>query len=167
MATGRGNKLVGQTGEYLVAAELSRRGYIATTFTGNVPDYDIIASNEHGKHISVQVKASRSSSWQFGDISRYCRIDFKGRHQIVGRPERCPVQRLVVVFVVINAKREDRFYILKWTALRNLLIKHHRTFLAEHGGKRPKKWESLHCAIMEKALKHHLNKWDVIDKNLK
>jgi len=38
MATGRSNKLVGQTGEYLVAAELSRRGYIATTFTGNVPD---------------------------------------------------------------------------------------------------------------------------------
>ena len=44
MATGRSNKLVGQTGEYLVAAELSRRGLIATTFTGNVPHYDIIAS---------------------------------------------------------------------------------------------------------------------------
>ena len=37
MGKGRHNKLVGQTGEYLVAAELSRRGYIATTFTGNVP----------------------------------------------------------------------------------------------------------------------------------
>ena len=46
MATGRSNKLVGQTGEYLVAAELSRRGHIATTFTGNVPHYDIIASDE-------------------------------------------------------------------------------------------------------------------------
>ena len=44
MTTGRNNKLVGQTGEYLVAAELSRRGLIATTFTGNVPYYDIIAS---------------------------------------------------------------------------------------------------------------------------
>ena len=59
MASGRSNKLVGQTGEYLVAAELSRRGMIATTFTGNVPYYDIIASNEDGKHVSVQVKASR------------------------------------------------------------------------------------------------------------
>jgi hypothetical protein len=39
MATGRSNKLVGQTGEYLIAAELSRRGLIATTFTGNVPHY--------------------------------------------------------------------------------------------------------------------------------
>jgi Holliday junction resolvase-like predicted endonuclease len=69
--TGRNNKLVGQTGEYLVAAELSRLGYIATTFTGNVPDYDIIASNKMGKHVSVQVKTSSGSSWQFGDISRY------------------------------------------------------------------------------------------------
>jgi len=116
MATGRSNKLVGQTGEYLVAAELSRRGYIATTFTSNVPDYDIIASNENGKHVSVQVKASRSSSWQFGDIFRYCRISFKGKRQIVGRPQKCPVQRLVVVFVIIGgAKRDDRFYILTWT----------------------------------------------------
>lgn len=49
MATGRSNKLVGQTGEYLVAAELSRRGFIATTFTGNVPHYDIIASDETGR----------------------------------------------------------------------------------------------------------------------
>jgi hypothetical protein len=43
MATGRSNYLTKQTGEYLVAAELSRRGFIATTFTGNVPHYDIVA----------------------------------------------------------------------------------------------------------------------------
>jgi len=167
MGTGRNNKLVGQTGEYLVAAELSRRGYIATTFTGNVPDYDIIASNENGKHVSVQVKASRSSSWQFGDISRYCRMSFKDRHQIVGRPKRCPVRRLVVVFVVIGAKHEDSFYILTWTALRNLLIKHHRAFLAAHGGKRPKKWDSLHCALLGNVLTPHLDKWDVVRRCLK
>ena len=65
MATGRSKKIVGQTGEYLVAAELSRRGLIATTFTGNVPHYDIIASDETGRHVSVQVKSSRSASWQF------------------------------------------------------------------------------------------------------
>jgi hypothetical protein len=53
MATGRSRKIVGQTGEYLVAAELSRRGLIATTFTGNVPNYDIIASDETGRHVSI------------------------------------------------------------------------------------------------------------------
>jgi hypothetical protein len=42
-ATGRSNYLTKQTGEYLVAAASSRRGFIATTFTGNVPHYDIAA----------------------------------------------------------------------------------------------------------------------------
>ena len=74
MATGRSNKLVGQTGEYLVAAELSRRGLIATTFTGNVPHYDVLASDEIGRYVSVQVKASRRSSWQFSDIRQFCEI---------------------------------------------------------------------------------------------
>ncbi len=167
MATGRSNKLVGQTGEYLVAAELSRRGYIATTFTGNVPDYDIIASNKKGKHVSVQVKASSGSSWQFGDVSRYFQIIFKGKHQIVGRPRKCPVHRLVVVFVAIDAKGDDRFYILTWSALRNLLMNGHKAYLASHGGMRPKKWESLHGAIMENVLETHLNKWDVVKKCLR
>jgi hypothetical protein len=31
---------VGQAGEYLLAAELSQRGLIANTFTGNVPHRD-------------------------------------------------------------------------------------------------------------------------------
>ena len=76
MAKGRSNKFVGQTNEYLVAAELSRRGLIATTFTGNVPPYDIIASDESGRHVSVQVKASRGTSWQFGNITLYDNIKF-------------------------------------------------------------------------------------------
>lgn len=167
MATGRSNKLVGQTGEYLVAAELSRRGYIATTFTGNVPDYDIIASNERGQHVSVQVKASSGSSWQFGDVSRFFQISFKGKRQIVGQPKKCPVQRLVVVFVSIDEQRNDRFYILTWRALRDLLMSGHKAYLGSHDGMRPKKWNSLHGAVLEKALKPHLNKWKVIEKCLR
>ncbi len=51
--SGRATKLTGQVGEYLVAAELARRGLIATTFTGNVPHYDIIASDERGRHVGL------------------------------------------------------------------------------------------------------------------
>ncbi|WP_151891987.1 MULTISPECIES: hypothetical protein [unclassified Halomonas] len=53
MTKGRSNKLVGATGEYLVAAELSRRELIATTFTGNVPHYDIVASDENGQQLLI------------------------------------------------------------------------------------------------------------------
>jgi hypothetical protein len=167
MATGRSNKVVGQTGEYLVAAELSRLGYIATTFTGNVPEYDIIASNEHGKHVSIQVKASSGSSWQFGDVSRYFEITFEGRRQIAGRIKKCPIQRLVVIFVAVRGKGNDQFYILSARALRSLLLKHHTAYLAAHGGMRPKKWDSMHCAILGDVLEPHVDKWDVVKKYLK
>src|SRR2546430_17233872 len=61
MATGRSNYLTKQTGEYLVAAELSRRWFIATTFTGNVPHYDIVGGDERGGHALVQVKQSQET----------------------------------------------------------------------------------------------------------
>ena len=166
MATGRSNKLVGQTGEYLVAAELSRRGFIATTFTGNVPHYDIIASDETGRHVSIQVKSSRGSSWQFGDITQFCDIQFKGKKQIVGKVKRSPVQRLVVVFVVINTDRVDRYYVLTWRSLRDLIVKGHKDYLSRHGGMRAQRWDSLHCAISEKTLTHYQDRWDIIHVNL-
>jgi hypothetical protein len=167
MATGRSNKLVGQTGEYLVAAELSRRGLIATTFTGNVPHYDIIASDENGRHVSVQVKASRSASWQFGNITNYCEIKFKGKRQIVGEMIDIPVNRLIVVFVKIEEDGNDRFYILQWKKLCRLLVNGHKEFLAKHNGIRPQNPDSLHCAISEKTLLPYRDKWDIIEKNLK
>ena len=166
MATGRSNKLVGQTGEYLVAAQLSRRGLIATTFTGNVPNYDIIASNEDGKHVSVQVKASRVSSWQFADITKFCDISFKGKHQIVGKLKRCPVRRLVVIFVMIDVNGADRYYILTWRKLRSLIVKNHRDYLARYGGMRAQRWDSLHAAIQEKTLKPYRDKWSIVERNL-
>lgn len=168
MATGRSNKLVGQAGEYLVAAELSRRGLIATTFTGNVPDYDIIASDGQGRHVSVQVKAGRGGSWQFGDITRYCDITFKGRRQVVGKPKRCPVRRLVVVFVRLGGdSRDDRFYVLPWTRLRDLLVRHHATFLQRHCGVRPVRWDSLHSAISEDMLQPYRDCWRTVTRSLR
>ncbi len=167
MATGRSNKLVGQTGEYLIAAELSRRGLIATTFTGNVPHYDIIASDEAGRHVSVQVKASRGSTWQFGNITQYCDIMFDGKRQIIGDFKPCPVLRLIVTFVKIVDEGNDRFYILPWGRLRDLLVAHHKAFLARHDWIRPKKWDSLHCAIEEDTLRPYQNKWDTIENSLK
>jgi len=167
MATGRSNKLVGQTGEYLVAAELSRRGLIATTFTGNVPHYDIIASDETGRHVSVQVKASRGNSWQFGDITHYCDITFKEHRQFVGKLKPCPVRRLVVVFVALGKERDDRFYILTWQRLRDLLTRHHVAYLRKHGGVRPRQWKSLHSAVAEKMLLPYRDQWKTIERNLR
>jgi len=167
MPSGRSNKLVGATGEYLVAAELSRRGLIATTFTGNVPHYDIIASDETGRHVSVQVKASSSASWMFGDLSCFFEIKFKGKRQSVGSPKRCPVKGLIVVFVAIGHDRSDRFYVLTWRQLRDLVKTSHASYLAKHKGVRPKKWDSRHGAIVEKQLARYKDRWSVLKKSLR
>jgi hypothetical protein len=55
--------LVGVAGEYLVAGELSLRGYIASITLRNSRGIDIIASNSEGtKSISVQVKTNSSGT---------------------------------------------------------------------------------------------------------
>jgi hypothetical protein len=167
MSTGCSSKLVGQTGEYLVAAKLSRRGFIATTFTGNVPHYDIIASDESGRHVSVQVKASRGASWQFGNMTLYCDITFDGTRQVLGKKKPCPVRGLVMVFVRISEDGNDRFYILTWEDLQDILITHHKTYLAKHSGTRPKKWDSLHCAIAESDLEPYRDQWETIENSLR
>jgi hypothetical protein len=166
MFRGRSNTIVGQTGEYLVAAELSRRGQICTTFTSNVPHYDIIASNEAGKHVSVQVKASKSGSWQFSKVTDYCEITFKDQCQTVGKFKDCPVENLVVDFVNVMNDRNDRYYVLNWNDLRYVLVKNHKDYLKKHDGVRPKNHDSLHVGLKEEHLSPYIEKWEVIESKL-
>ncbi|WOR13287.1 hypothetical protein [Vibrio cholerae] len=56
----------GIAGEYFVAAELSRRGYLCSVTLKNTKGVDILVSNEDSsKLIGVQVKTNNSSrkSW--------------------------------------------------------------------------------------------------------
>lgn len=167
MGTGRQNKLVGQTGEYLVASELSRRGLIATTFTGNVPHYDIIASTESGHHISIQVKTIRGLNWQFARVDQFVEVKFDKQAQIVGECLPPPVINLTFVLVKLGSYGSDKFYICTWTELSEIISKHHSEYLAKHNGVRPKRWDSLHTAITEKHVSQFENRWELIDELLK
>ena len=54
--------LCGVSGEYFVAAELSRQGYIASITLRNTKGIDILASNaDASKSASIQVKTNRGS----------------------------------------------------------------------------------------------------------
>ena len=83
MATGRQVQLTKQVGEYLVAAELSRRELLTATFAGNVPDYDIVATGGKGQTALVQVKAIAGPSWQF-DIRRFADVRCQAGAQTMG-----------------------------------------------------------------------------------
>lgn len=165
MATGRANLLTKQLGEYLVAAELCRRGFIATTFTGNVPHYDIIASNATGKHQAIQVKAIRGGAWQF-DSRAFVDIRLAGTKQVIGRATDAPYPDLVCVFVRLRGQGADEFYILTWRDLQQVAIEAHRRYLDDHGGVRPKKFDSFHMAIRPEMLKEYRDRWDVLDRQL-
>jgi hypothetical protein len=52
--------LCGVAGEYFVAAELSRRGYIASITLRNTGGIDILASNENAsRQVGIQVKSNQ------------------------------------------------------------------------------------------------------------
>lgn len=167
MATGRHAQLIKQVGEYLVAAEVCRRGFIATTFTGNVPHYDIIASNQAGGHQAIQVKAiTNNSSWQF-DIRKFADVQIEGKRQIIGRPIVPPYPDLICVLVRLREYGTDEFYVLTWEDLQKVAIAHHREFLDQHGGVRPRQHDSFHTAILPAMLKEHRNQWGVLEARLR
>jgi hypothetical protein len=165
---GRDNRLTGQIGEYLVAAELARRrGLIATTFAGNVPHFDIVASDVRGRHVSVQVKTSNASSWQFS-LDRFCEVSFLGKRQILGSLVLPPVRRLVVVLVMLGGDDErDRFFVCSWIQLRNLAVRNHRAWLREHRGRRPKNPFSLHTVVSMSEVEGFENCWATVDRSLR
>ena len=157
MATGRSNQLTKQIGEYLGAAELGRLGLVAATFSGNVPDYDIVATDSACSSVLVQVKAATGTSWQF-DIRRFVDVQLDGQQQVIGHPVPMSVE-IVCVMVALSTYGSDRFYVLPLKTLQNLLIEGHRKYLEKHGGVRPKKHDSFHCAINEQELAPFKDGW--------
>jgi hypothetical protein len=162
MATGRGNHLTKQIGEYLVAAELGRRGFIAATFSGNVPDYDIVATDAQFRSILIQVKAINGSSWQL-DIRRFVNVALDGNKQVLGAQVVAP-RKVICVMVAISQYGSDRFYILEWSTLQDILVRDYQAYLTLKNGVRPKKFDSYHTAINEAQLASHKDDWTLLNE---
>ena len=57
------SQLTGVAGEYFVAAELSRRGFIASITMRNTRGIDILATNSEAKSaVTIQCKSSRDKN---------------------------------------------------------------------------------------------------------
>jgi hypothetical protein len=163
MATGRHTQLTKQVGEYLVAAELARRGLLCATFSGSVPHHDIVASGRGKGHVPVQVKAMASGSWQL-DIRYFAEIRLIGRKQTLLRAKPIPYAGLVFVFVAVSRYGEDQFYILEWKKLRGILIDAYRAYLMRHKGRRPRNPSSYHTGLSAADLQKHRDQWQVITR---
>lgn len=166
MVTGRSMQLTKQVGEYLVSAELCRREYIATTFTGNVPEFDILAINKKHITIPVQVKAIQSGSWQF-DARKFMDIEIKNRKQKVTGKIIFSYPDLIYVLVKIVEQGRDEFYIMRFRDLQSILFRRYKKNLLAKKGVRSKNPESTHTAIWPHELERYRDNWSLIEESFK
>lgn len=161
MQKGRNTQLVKQIGEYLVASELARRHLLVATFSGNVPDFDLVAGDEYGNSIPIQVKTIQSGTWQFS-VEKFVSVKFDGKKQILGKKLSHRIRNLLHVMVVATEYGKDRFFILEWEQLRDIAVSRYSEWLARIGGTRPKNYKSLHCSVSPDDLKDFEDCWDTI-----
>ncbi len=113
-------QLSGIAGEYYVAAELSRRGYLAAITLRNSDGVDILVSNESGeKTFSVQVKTTQNK-----------------RKWILGKKvEEDKAVNKFYVFVNIpnDLNSLPEYYIVKAIDLSKNIYEGHRNWLKEPG----------------------------------
>lgn len=171
MKKGLSNKLAGQVGEYLVCAELGKRGLISTSFTGNVPEFDLIVANNELKTIPIQVKTSRSSSWP-SLASLWIDIEIKDieKKQIDHGNKSITNPELIYICVALaetDSEQRDRFFILTKSDLQIICARNYREWMNGIGWKRPRNYKSLDNRYYLENLVPFENKWELIENQLK
>ena len=165
MATGRSIQLNKQIGEYLVACELARRGLLVATFSGNVPDFDIIAGDANGHSIPIQVKTIRGGDWQFS-VDKFVEVRFEGKKQVLGAKLVPRIPHLLCILVLATVYGKDRFFILEWEQLQEIAVSGYTVWLAAKDGVRPRNYKSLHCSVSPEQLAEFENQWEKITEKL-
>ncbi len=141
--------LSGVAGEYLVAAELSRRGYIASITLRNTRGIDILASNADAtRSVGIQVKTNQRSSrsWVLTDK--------------VERPVRSELaENLFFVFVCLNDLGAPSFHVVSRKDVAQYCHESHQQWLATPGRKgRPHKDNPMRR--FEDPEGRYLDKWE-------
>jgi hypothetical protein len=112
--------LAGVAGEYFVAAELSRRGYIATISLRNTRGIDILATNAAASHsVTIQCKTSQMSraAWVVTDK---CESFVSESH--------------FYVFVILgDPSGRPRYHVVPSAAVAKYVRDDHRTWLSTPG----------------------------------
>lgn len=143
---------MGRAGEHLVAAELHRRGAYAVTFSGNMPEIDILASDvARTRTVAIQVKTKTAGTWQTS-IER-------GQ-----RRRRKDNETDYWIFVDIGKDpeaRPDYFIVPRWW-IENSIHTRHKAYLDSRGGQRARTPESKHHAIPVSVIEEWRERWDVL-----
>lgn len=140
--------LTGVAGEYFVAAELSRRGFIASITMRNSRGFDILATNENASRtVTIQIKTSQSArrEWILND-----------------KAEKGFSPEWFYVFVILNLPTErPHFHIVPSKDVADQISTGHRSYLATPG----KKGQQRKDSTMRKFLDLegcYLERWDLL-----
>jgi len=168
MATGLSNKLACQIGEYLACAELGRRGFIATTFTGNVPEYDLIVCDDTLHTIPVQVKTSRGNTWPTrADKWLQIEIDEVTKKQIILGPKAIEHPNLIYICISLGETRAaDRYFICQKSDIQKACIASYTRWMDPKGWIRPVNYKSLDNRYAVEDLLQFENNWQLIEHRL-
>ncbi|HYD75077.1 hypothetical protein [Ramlibacter sp.] len=113
--------LCGIAGEYFVAAELSRRGYIASITLRNTRGVDILASNADAtRSVGIQVKSSQGSSKSW---------------MLTSKVEADAATNLFFVFVRLNGLSQPEYYVVPREDVSRFAAENHKQWLATPGKK--------------------------------
>ena len=158
-------QLSGQMGEALIVAELGRRGIVATAFSGNVPNIDILAY-KNNKSTSIQVKALKSGNPSV-NAKKYLNIKFEKEKQFVTNKTKNIDKDLI--FVVIRLAEhygKEEFFICTQKVIQDLVNTEYRRFLKKHNNRRPENTETTHCSYHFKDLQPYKDNWGLITDRL-
>jgi len=143
----KSNILTGISGEYYVAAELSRLGYIASITLRNTRGIDILCSSaDASKHISIQVKTTHKSrnSWM---------VDKKS--------EKYYSPKHFYVFVLLNDKEHPKFFIVPSKIVANYIKSDYKEWV-NGKSKTGKKHQDSPIRLFRDLEEKYLNRWKLL-----
>jgi len=138
---------VGIAGEYLVAAELSRRGYVASLTLRNTRGIDILASNRDAtKSVGIQVKTSQRPKPQWV-MSR--------------KAEQDVAENLFYVFVCLPPQGTASFHIVPRKVVGQYVRDTHKRWL-ETPGSRGQTHRDSDVRVFSDRGNEYKDRWDLL-----
>ena len=170
MVSGRQKQLIKQVGEYLVAAELCRRELIATSFTGNVPIFDILAITSDEKMKTIQVKATTTNGGWNLDAADFLNFESSSDNtQHIKSIRDLSKNNTIFCFVKLGSFGRgeistdvDEFYLLPIADLQKIIEEKYSAFLVKVNHIRPNKPDSHHTKIKKDNIAQFKDNWDCI-----
>jgi hypothetical protein len=139
--------LSGIAGEYFVAAELSRRGYVASLTLRNTRGIDILVSNgDATKSVGIQVKTKqgRGADWMLNK-----------------KVETDVAQNLFFVFIVLNDLAAPEYYIVPKDEVARFVRDNHALWL-NTPGRRGQAHIDTPMRKFKDATGRYRDRWDLL-----